>query len=85
MQADGGEIANGIANAQRCEALLHCVHVAPETTCDVVGLSNPVERCLAHTGRSNGRRDGGQLEMTQDARNHRLWVMSEAGISTEIR
>jgi len=68
----GGEISNGISTAQRCETPLHCAHVAPETTRDVVGLGDPVERCLAHTGRSNRRGDGGQLEMTQAARNHRL-------------
>ena len=62
--------ANGISNAQRCETPLHWAHVASETTCDVEGLGNPVERCWTHTSRSNERGDGGQLEMMQDARYH---------------
>ena len=33
----GGEISNGISNAQRGETHLHCAHVAYETTRDVVG------------------------------------------------
>src|SRR6266404_1208469 len=53
--AVGGEISNGISNAQRCETLLHCAHVAPEPTRDGVRSGDPVERCLAHRGRSNGR------------------------------
>ena len=47
-------------------------HVAYEPTRDVVGLGNPIERCLATTGRGNRRWDGGQLAMTQDARDDRL-------------
>ena len=48
-------------------------HTSPsEATRDVVGLGDPVERFLAQTGRCNRRWDGGQLEMTQDARDHRL-------------
>jgi hypothetical protein len=62
----GGEDVNGLF---RHETHLRCTHVAPETTCDVVSLGDSVERCLAHTGRCNGRWDRGQLAMTQDARN----------------
>jgi len=47
-------------------------HVAYEPTCDIVGLGNPIERCLATTGRSNRRWDGGKLAMTQDARDDQL-------------
>ena len=72
MWKTGGEISNGISTAQRCETPLHCAHVAPETTRDVVGLGDPVERCLARTGRGSGRWNGGQLEMTQDTRDHRF-------------
>ena len=68
----GGKISNGIANAQRCATHLQWAHVAPETTRDVVGLGDPVERCLANTSRCNGRWTRGQLEMTQDARDHRF-------------
>jgi hypothetical protein len=68
----GGVDSNGSSNAQRCETPLRCVHVAYETTRDVVGLGNPIERCLARTGRCNGRWDGGKLEMTQEARDDRL-------------
>jgi hypothetical protein len=61
----GGKISNGRDfKLFRHEIHLHCTHVAPETTCDVVGLGDPVERCLAQTGRCNGRWDGGQLAMT---------------------
>jgi hypothetical protein len=59
-----GKIANGIANAQRGETHLHWAHVGPETTCDVVGLGDPVGLCLAKTGRCNGRWNGDKLEMT---------------------
>jgi hypothetical protein len=68
----GGVDSNGSSNAQRCETPLRCAHVAYETTRDVVGLGNPIERFLARTGRYNGRWDGGKLEMTQDARDDRL-------------
>jgi hypothetical protein len=49
-----------------------CAHVADEPTRDGVGLGNPIERCLASRGRGNRRWDGGQLAMTQDARDDRL-------------
>jgi hypothetical protein len=68
----GGEISNGASNAQRYEPSLHCAYVTPETTRDVMGLGDPVARCLAHMGMCNERGDGGQLEMTQEVRKHRL-------------
>jgi hypothetical protein len=46
-------------------------HVVDETTPRVVG-SVESEYLLAHTGRGNRRWDGGELEMPQDARDHRL-------------
>jgi len=49
---------------------LHTRH--SEATRDVVSLNDPVERFLAQMGRCNGRWDGGWLEMTQDAPDHRL-------------
>ena len=67
----GGRFQTGFQRLKglfRHETHLHCTHVAPETTRDIVGLGDPVERCLAQTGRCNGRWDGGQLAMTQDAR-----------------
>ena len=66
----GTPIANGIANAQKGATPRRCAHVANETTRDGVGLGNPIERCLA--GRSKRRWDGGQLAMTQEARDDRL-------------
>ena len=54
------------------ETHLRCTPVAHEATRDGVGLGHPVERFLARTGRCNGRWDGRQLAMTQDARDHRL-------------
>jgi hypothetical protein len=60
----GGEISNGISNAQRCETPLRCPHVAPETTRDGVGLGDPVERFLASTGSRDRGWDGRQLAMT---------------------
>ena len=65
-------MANGISKAQRRETPLRCAPVAYETTCHVVGLGHPVERFLATTGRCNGRWDGRELEMTEDARHDRL-------------
>ena len=47
-------------------------HVAPETTRDVRDMRRPTKRFLASTGGGNGRWDGGQLVMTQEARDHRL-------------
>jgi hypothetical protein len=64
--------ATGISNAQRCETHLRCAHVAYETTRDVVGLGDPVERYLARTGRGHGRWNGGQLARTQETRAHRF-------------
>src|SRR5207244_7631546 len=63
---------NGIANAQQGVTSRRGAHVAYEPTRDVVGLGNPIERCLATTGRGNRRWDGGKLAMTQDARDDRL-------------
>src|SRR5436853_4405299 len=68
----GGIDSNVISNAQRCEIHFYCAHVAYETTRDVVRLGGSVERCLRRTGRSNGRWNGGQLDMTQDTRDHRF-------------
>ena len=65
-------ISNGISNAQTCATPRRCAHVADETTRDVVGLGNPRERCLTHMGRCTRRWDGGQLAMTQEARDDRL-------------
>ena len=50
----------------------HSAHVAYEATRAVVGLGNPVNRCLASTGWGNGRWDGRELEMAEDTRDHRL-------------
>src|SRR5262249_48232119 len=57
-----------ILNAQKCEALLRCTHVASETPRYGVGLGDPIKRFLARTGGCNRGWDGGKLEMTQDAR-----------------
>ena len=54
------------------ETYLRCTPVAHEATRDGVGLGHPVERFLARTDRCNGRWDGRQLAMMQDARDHRL-------------
>jgi hypothetical protein len=70
--SSGKPIANGIANAQKGATPRRGAHVAYEPTRDVVGLGNPIERCLATTGRGNRRWDGGKLAMTQDARDDRL-------------
>src|SRR5262249_30837823 len=61
----------GIAQAQKGERRRCYAHGADETTPRVVDL---VERAylLAHTGWGNRRGDGGQLEMPQDTRDHRL-------------
>jgi len=48
-------IENPGLNAQRGEIHLRCAHIAHETTRDVVGLGNPIERFLARTGRCNRR------------------------------
>ena len=60
-----------MAQAQQDERRRCDAPVADETTPRVVGL---VERAylLAHTGRGHRRWDGRQLEMPQDARDHRL-------------
>ena len=65
-------MANGMANAQKGATPRRCAHVANEPTRDGVGLGNPIERFLARTGRCNGTWDGRKLEMTEDARDHRL-------------
>ena len=57
----GDAISNGIANAQRGETPLRCLHVAPESTRDGVGLGDPIERFLASTSRGNRRRVGRKL------------------------
>jgi hypothetical protein len=58
--------------ARRCAAIYHrCAHITYETTSDVVGLVER-EEFLATTGRCNGRWNRRQLEMTQDACDHRL-------------
>ena len=54
------------------EIHFRCTHVASETTRDVVGLGDPIERFLARTGRRERRGDGRKLQMTQDACEHRL-------------
>jgi hypothetical protein len=72
FKGDSTRISKGILHAQRGERHLRCAHIASETTRDVVGLGNPIERCLASTGRGKRRWDGGQLAMTQDARDDRL-------------
>ena len=64
-------MAHGISKAQRGETRRRYVHVADETTRHVVGFVES-EYLLATTGRGNGRWNGGQLEVTQDAGNHRL-------------
>ena len=66
--SSGKPIANGIATAQKGVTPRRGAHVAYEPTRDVVGLGNPIERCLATAGRGNRRWDGGKLAMTQDAR-----------------
>jgi hypothetical protein len=68
----GKPIASGIANAQKGVAPRRGAHGDYEPTRDAVGLGNPIARCLATTGRGNRRWDGGQLAMTQDARDDRL-------------
>jgi hypothetical protein len=60
-----------ISKAQRGEISRRYAHVACETTLHVVGLAKS-EEFLATTDRGNGRRDGRQLEMTEDTRDHRL-------------
>ncbi len=72
FKGDSTRISKGILHAQRGERHLRCAHIASETTRDVVGLGNPIERCLASTGRGKRRWDGGELAMTQDARDDRL-------------
>jgi len=67
-KAGGGGVSNGMAHAQRCVLSLGCAPVADETTRDVVGLGDPIERCLTRTGRRKRGWDGGQLAMTQDVR-----------------
>jgi hypothetical protein len=61
------------------ERHLRCAHIASETTRDVVGLGNPIERCVASPGRRKRKWDGGQLARTQDARADRCagtWVLA---------
>ena len=60
-----------MAKAQQGERRRRDAHGADETTPRVVGF---VERAylLVHTGGGNGRGNGRQLEMPQDARDHRL-------------
>jgi hypothetical protein len=67
----GGRISTGIAKAQRGERPCRGAHVASETTRPVVGFVQSAA-FLATTGRGNGRRDGRQLEMTQETRDDRL-------------
>jgi hypothetical protein len=59
-----------MAHAQRCETHLHCAHVAPEATRDGVGLSDPIERCLARTSRGKRRRVGRELQMAENLADH---------------
>src|SRR6266705_4833589 len=70
--SSGKPSANGIATAQKGVTPRRGAHGASEPTRDVVGLGNPIDRCLATTGRGNRRWDGGKLAMTQDARDDRL-------------
>jgi hypothetical protein len=67
----GGRISNGISKAQKSEIHRRRAHVADGITPRVVGLGES-EYLLATTGRGNGRWNGRHLEMTQDARDHRL-------------
>ena len=48
-------ISNGISNAQKCAIPRRCTHITYEPTRDIVGLSIPIERFLASTGRGNRR------------------------------
>src|SRR6266699_4955183 len=66
-----GEDDKGITKAQKGELRRRYAHVADETTPRVVGLVEG-RYLLAPTGRGNRRWDGGELEMPQDARDHRL-------------
>ena len=72
LESGWGEDFKGDFKRSKGEVPFRCAHVTHETTRDVVGLGNPIERFLATTGRCNRRWDGRQLEMTQDARDHRL-------------
>ena len=49
---------------------LHGTHVAPEATRDGVGLSDPIERCLASTSRDQRRRVGRELQMAENLADH---------------
>ena len=64
MQAAGKADFKRDCNAQKGMTPRRGAHVAYEPTRDVVGLGNPIERCLATMGRGNRRWDGGQLAMT---------------------
>src|SRR5262249_36335345 len=48
---------------------LHSAHIAYETTCVVVGLSDPVTWSLAGMGRRDGRRICSELQMAEDFAN----------------
>ena len=68
-----GTISNGISKVQRDEISRRCAYVAYGRWWGLVKSQD----FLATTGRGNGRWDGRQLKMTQDARDHRL--MSDDG------
>ena len=68
--SSGKPIANGIATAQKGVTPRRGAHVAYEPTRDVVGLGNPIERCLASTSRGNRRRVGRALQMAEKLADH---------------
>ena len=70
FQGNSTRMAKGILHAQRDERHLRDAHVANEPTHNGVGLGNPIERCLASTGRGNRRRVGRALQMAENLADH---------------
>jgi hypothetical protein len=71
-EGEEGEDFKPDFKARRGAAIYHrCAHITYETTSDVVGLVER-EEFLATTSRCNGRWNRRQLEMTQEACDHRL-------------
>lgn len=70
FKGDSTRIAKGILHARREERHLRGTHGANEPTPNGIGLGNPIERCLASTGRGKRRRVGRALQMAENCADH---------------
>ncbi len=68
MQTDG----KGVSKEVSPTSVARTSPMRPPTG-EGVGLGHPVESFLARMGRSDGGRDGRELQMPQHPRAHRLW------------